>query len=435
MNTERLQKVLAGAGVASRRDCEELIVAGRVTVNGEVVSELGTRVDMERDIVAVDGTPIHQPSERTYILLHKPVGVVSTADDPQGRPTVVELVDVPVRVFPVGRLDLDSEGLLLLTDDGELMHRLTHPRFAVEKEYRVLLDQTPVAAALQAWRDGVDLDGEYTAPAQVNILEETAEGTWVQVILHEGRKRQIREVARQLGYNVNRLIRVREDQLQLEDLAPGQWRMLRPEEVQSLRTHLAAEPPRPRSERSRVAGDQYDERTPSREGRTRTGERANDARTAGQYQRDSRRLQGESSSWSRSSERSGDGRRSESARRDDRSGTRSGYQRERPRDTEYTNRNEPRSSSTSTPTESDGNRRTRPDRAAPRTKPAPDRAWRERQDQEKQARQNRLDWRSARTRRNSNTGSGSSSGRSGFGGRYPVARRPRKQWDEYDNEA
>lgn len=248
MSAERLQKVLAGAGVASRRDCEDLIAAGRVTVNGRVVHELGTRVDLEQDLVAVDGKPVRQPDERTYILLHKPIGVVSTVDDPQGRPVVVDLVDVPARVFPVGRLDVDSEGLLLLTDDGELTHRLTHPSFAVEKEYRVLLDRAPDASTLREWRTGVMLDGERTAPAWVELVERGEEGYWLRVVLQEGRKRQIREVARLLGYTVLRLVRVREGNLQLGDLAPGQWRRLSAAEVQELRTHVdlfASEPAAP----------------------------------------------------------------------------------------------------------------------------------------------------------------------------------------------
>ncbi|HJZ48216.1 MAG TPA: pseudouridine synthase, partial [Roseiflexaceae bacterium] len=141
MSAERLQKVLASAGIASRRDCEELISAGRVSVNGKVVHVAGTRVDPEQDEIVVDGRPIGQISPRTYVMLHKPAGVVSTADDPQGRPTVVELVDLPQRLFPVGRLDYDSEGLLLMTDDGELTQRLTHPSYQIEKEYRALLDQ------------------------------------------------------------------------------------------------------------------------------------------------------------------------------------------------------------------------------------------------------------------------------------------------------
>ena len=137
MSAERLQKVLASAGIASRRDCEAIIAAGRVTVNGRVVQEPGTRVDLAQDAIQIDGEPVRQPGKRTYLMLHKPAGFVSTVDDPHGRPTVVELVDVPTRVFPVGRLDVDSEGLILLTDDGELTHHLTHPKFEVEKERQV----------------------------------------------------------------------------------------------------------------------------------------------------------------------------------------------------------------------------------------------------------------------------------------------------------
>ena len=242
MSAERLQKVLASAGVASRRDCEALIAAGRVTVNGRVIQEPGTRVDLTQDSVLLDGKPVQQPVERTYLMLHKPVGFVSTADDPQGRPTVVELVDVPARVFPIGRLDVDSEGLILLTDDGDMTHRLTHPRFAVEKEYRALLDRPLDAEALRMWRVGVDLNGEPTAPAWVEQQEQADEGAWARIVLREGRKRQIREVARQLGYNVLRLIRVREGNLSLGDLPARQWRPLTAEEVEVLRTHAASVP-------------------------------------------------------------------------------------------------------------------------------------------------------------------------------------------------
>lgn len=244
MSAERLQKVLASAGIASRRDCEALIAAGRVTVNGKVVQQPGLRVDPEHDIIMVDGQRVRQPSERTYIMLHKPVGYVSTVDDPQGRPTVLDLVKTPVRVFPVGRLDVDSEGLILLTNDGELAHYLTHPRFEVEKEYRVLLDRPLNSEALRRWRSGVMLNGVPTAPAWVERVETTAEGPWYRIVLHEGRKRQIREVARLLGYEVRRLIRVREGPLALGDLPPRAWRLLTPEEVAALRAHVPTHPPR-----------------------------------------------------------------------------------------------------------------------------------------------------------------------------------------------
>ncbi|MCX7790677.1 MAG: pseudouridine synthase, partial [Chloroflexaceae bacterium] len=244
MSAERLQKVLASAGIASRRDCEALIAAGRVTVNGRVVLEPGLRVDPEQDVIQVDGEMVRRPVERTYIMVHKPVGYVSTVDDPQGRPTVLDLVDVPTRVFPVGRLDVDSEGLILLTDDGELTHYLTHPKFEVEKEYRVLLDRPLDSEALRQWRAGVLLNGELTAPAWVELIETAPEGPWYRVVLREGRKRQIREVAKLLGYEVQRLIRVREGDIALGDLPPRKWRSLTPEEVARLRSHVPARPPR-----------------------------------------------------------------------------------------------------------------------------------------------------------------------------------------------
>jgi 23S rRNA pseudouridine2605 synthase len=261
LSAERLQKVLASAGIASRRDCEELISAGRVSVNGKVMHVPGARVDPENDEITVDGRPIGRISPRTYVMLHKPAGVISTADDPQGRPTVIEMIDLPVRLFPVGRLDYDSEGLLLLTDDGELAQRLTHPSYEVEKEYRALLDQTPTPDALREWRAGVPLDGVSTAPAWVDVLERDEDGAWVRVVLHEGRKRQIRAVAGQLGYQVLRLIRVREGPLSLGELPAGQWRQLADEEVEALWEHVGgrdAEPPHDdvgEPERSRARGD------------------------------------------------------------------------------------------------------------------------------------------------------------------------------------
>ncbi|MEI7770410.1 MAG: pseudouridine synthase, partial [Chloroflexales bacterium] len=258
MTAERLQKVLASAGIASRRDCEGMIAAGRVTVNGRVIQEPGTRVDLSEDVVEVDGQPVRKPTTRTYLVLNKPVGVVSTVDDPQGRPTVIDLVDVPARIYPVGRLDVDSEGLLLLTDDGELTHQLTHPRYEVEKEYRALLDRPLDSDAMRQWREGVLLNGEPTSPAWVDLVETTDEGPWFRVVLREGRKRQIREVARLLGYEVSRLIRIREGDLHLGDLPLRQWRPLTPEEISALHAHVAtrprdAAPTAPSSQASRPA--------------------------------------------------------------------------------------------------------------------------------------------------------------------------------------
>jgi len=244
---ERLHKVLARAGVAALRPAEDMIMAGRVTVNGRVVRELGARVDSETDVIAVDGQLVEMRREEDpyhYLAVYKPVGVISTAQDTHGRPTVVGLVPSNARLFPVGRLDGDSEGLILLTDDGDLAYRLTHPRFEVEKEYRVLLDQTPAIEHLRQWREGVMLHDEPTMPAWVEVLDRTPEGTWVRVVMREGRKRQIREVARLLGYQVLRLIRVREGPLTLGELSPGAWRELTAAEIQMLRAHTQHIPSR-----------------------------------------------------------------------------------------------------------------------------------------------------------------------------------------------
>jgi 23S rRNA pseudouridine2605 synthase len=238
---ERLHKVLARAGVAALRPAEDMVMAGRVTVNGRVVRELGARVDPDTDQIAVDGQIIDVPAPsdpHRYVILHKPVGVISTAQDTHERPTVVELIPSDERLFPVGRLDADSEGLILLTNDGDLAYRLTHPRFEVEKEYRVLLDRTPTLADLRQWREGVELEGEMTLPVWAELLDRIDAGTWVRIVMREGRNRQIRNVAQLLGYDVMRLIRVREGPLSLGDLAAGQWRELTAAEVEALRAHV-----------------------------------------------------------------------------------------------------------------------------------------------------------------------------------------------------
>ena len=244
----RLHKILARAGVAALRPAEDLILEGRVTVNGKVVRELGARADAETDVIAVDGNIIEVPAEaepHRYLMLHKPAGVISTAHDTHDRPTVVQLVPGDVRVFPVGRLDADSEGLMLLTDDGDLAYRLTHPRFEVDKEYRVLVNRTPDVAELRRWRSGVELpDGYVTGRAWVEVLERGYEGSMLRVVMHEGHKRQIREIARVLDLEVLRLIRVREGPLQLGDLPAGSWRELTQAEVEALRVHTQHIPPR-----------------------------------------------------------------------------------------------------------------------------------------------------------------------------------------------
>jgi len=226
---ERLQKILARAGLGSRRACEELIAAGRVSVNG-VAASLGRRVDVTRDAVALDGVPLPVLPGLVHYVLHKPAGVVTTADDPQGRPTVLGLVPDDPRVFPVGRLDADSEGLLILTNDGDLAHRLAHPSFGVEKEYLVETVGVPPPGALRRLRQGVDLDDGRTAPATVGVV---APGV-LRIVIHEGRNRQVRRMCEAVGFPVRRLVRTRIGPLTDVRLAPGRWRRLDAAEVRAL---------------------------------------------------------------------------------------------------------------------------------------------------------------------------------------------------------
>lgn len=227
---ERLQKVLATRGWGSRRVCEDLIAAGRVTVNGEVAI-LGRRVDTEHDRVEVDGVPIGVRPGLVYYLLNKPTGVITSAHDPQGRPTVVSLVPSEPRVFPVGRLDVDTEGLLLLTNDGDLAQRLTHPSHGVEKEYLVDVAGGAVSQGrLRSLRDGIELDDGMTAPAQVS---QPSPGV-LRITIHEGRNRQVRRMCDAIGHPVRRLVRVRIGTLSDRSLRPGQWRSLDPRELSRL---------------------------------------------------------------------------------------------------------------------------------------------------------------------------------------------------------
>ena len=232
---ERLQKILARAGLGSRRSTEELIVAGRVSVNGQRAT-LGQKADAEHDDIRVDGRPLNARGPSVYVAVHKPRGVISDEGDKVARRrTVFDLVSIPGHLFPVGRLYLNSEGLMLLTDDGELAHRLTHPRYEHPKEYHVLVEGEPPEEALEAWRRGVFLDGQKTAPAQVSILRRAKGQTWLRVTLREGRKRQIRRVAALLGWPVHRLLRVGIGPIRLGDLKPGEWRHLTGAERRALR--------------------------------------------------------------------------------------------------------------------------------------------------------------------------------------------------------
>jgi 23S rRNA pseudouridine2605 synthase len=236
---ERLQKILAQAGLGSRRACEELIAEGRVRVNGEVAT-LGTRADPETDAIEVDGARIGVAQGLVHYLLNKPAGVVTTASDPQRRPTVVGLVPAEPRVFPVGRLDADTEGLLLLTNDGELAHRLTHPSYGVDKEYLADVEGRPSRGAVRRLREGVELDDGPTAPAKVSLVGDHT----LRITIHEGRNRQVRRMCEAVGHPVRRLVRVRIGPLSDRQLAPGTWRALTVDEVRALERTAAAPPDR-----------------------------------------------------------------------------------------------------------------------------------------------------------------------------------------------
>lgn len=231
---ERLQKLLSAAGVCSRRAAEGYITAGRVTVNGEP-AELGQRADPDRDDIRVDGKPLAARAEPVYLLLNKPRGYVATLSDEQGRRTVADLVaDCGARVYPVGRLDLDSEGLLLMTNDGDLMQRLLHPSHEVSKTYRVSV-YGPVMGAAERLSAITDLEGERIRPARVEVLRQTGRTAELSVTIHEGKNRQIRRMCAACGLTVKRLRRVREHTLELGGLPVGKWRYLAVEEVAALK--------------------------------------------------------------------------------------------------------------------------------------------------------------------------------------------------------
>ncbi|HEY71314.1 MAG TPA: rRNA pseudouridine synthase [Anaerolineae bacterium] len=237
---ERLQKAMAHAGLGSRRQCEDLIRSGRVLVNGQI-AVLGTKVDAALDDIRIDGERMRAAEPHVYVALYKPRGVLSSLRSQGGKPTVGELVPVEQRLYPVGRLDIDSEGLILMMNDGEIAHRLTHPRYGHEKEYRVLLNRIPDDAQLEAWRRGVVLPGGIrTRRARVQLEDPKRTTAWLRVVMREGRKRQIRDVAGSLGLSVRKLIRVRHGPIELGALKPGEFRFLSKKEIGKL-TILNAE--------------------------------------------------------------------------------------------------------------------------------------------------------------------------------------------------
>lgn len=247
-DTVRLQKFLAEAGVCSRRGGSTLVEEGRVTVDGEPATSGGMRIDPVRARVAVDGRLVKQPRKQyhVYLALNKPRGYVTTLSDPEGRKTIMDLLHgVRERVVPVGRLDRDSEGLLLLTNDGELVYRLTHPRFQIEKEYQVTVDGVPSENDLMQMRSGVDIDGQITKPAIVRVLEDRGMVTVLSIVLKEGRKRQARRMCEAVGLEVRRLMRVREGKITLGDMKLGGYRALKPSEVKSLRIETGLEKKKP----------------------------------------------------------------------------------------------------------------------------------------------------------------------------------------------
>lgn len=227
--TERIQKILARAGVASRRAVEEMVVEGRITVNGRQ-ARLGQQVQPDADTVEVDGIPVGLRADLVYYLLNKPPGVVTTASDPQGRPTVVAMVPDEPRVHPVGRLDADSEGLLLLTNDGELTHRLTHPSFGVDKEYLAHVAGRPSRGVLRRLREGIELDDGPAKAMAVSLPDPSI----IRIVVHEGRNRLVRRMCEAVGHPVLRLVRTRIGPLADRKLPPGQWRELVPTEVREL---------------------------------------------------------------------------------------------------------------------------------------------------------------------------------------------------------
>ena len=225
---ERLQKVLARSGVASRRASEDLIEAGRVSINGKLAT-LGDKAG-ESDRIELDGIPVLRDPDLVHYLLHKPRNVVSTAQDPEGRETVVDLVPADTRVFPIGRLDADSEGLIVLTNDGDLTQRLTHPSFGVSKEYLAHVEGMPRRSALRRLREGIELEDGLTAPAEVSMPHDGL----LRLVIHEGRNRQVRRMCAAIGHPVLRLVRVRIGPITDPSLAAGEWRSLSRKEIRSL---------------------------------------------------------------------------------------------------------------------------------------------------------------------------------------------------------
>ncbi len=245
---ERLQKLLAAAGVASRRKAEELITGGHVTVNGKVVMTLGSKADFGKDKIAVDGKPIERKERKIYVLMYKPKGYLCTVTDTHDRPTVLDLLpDWHVRMYPVGRLDMDTTGLLLLTNDGSFTNKMIHPSREINKVYRVSVKGSPSEEKLTLLRNGLELEEETFAPAKICFLAKKGKITQWEVVIHEGKKRQIRRMFQAIGCPVEELTRTNFDFLSLKGLKVGEWRFLKKEEVRRLLGDVKEKPVRPKS--------------------------------------------------------------------------------------------------------------------------------------------------------------------------------------------
>ena len=238
---ERLQKILARAGFASRRGAEALMLEGRVTRNGEAVRELGTKADLEQDDIRVDGVRVKAPKGHVYLVLNKPRGVVSTRNDPERRQTVMDLVPAVAGLFPVGRLDVTSEGLILLTNDGAFAERVAHPRYEVPRVYHAKVHRVPDAAALERLRRGVKVDGDFMAVDRARVID-ADNNAWVEVTLHEGKRHEVKRLLEAVGHPVSKLRRVAIGPVTSRGLEPGEFRALLPEEIEGLRRGRAAAP-------------------------------------------------------------------------------------------------------------------------------------------------------------------------------------------------
>ncbi|ACI20189.1 MULTISPECIES: pseudouridine synthase [Thermodesulfovibrio] len=232
---ERLQKILSDYGIASRRHAEELIKEGRVTVNGQI-AVIGQKADPEKDYIKVDGKLLIKPEPKVYYAFYKPRKVITALLDPQGRPTIRDFIKgIKFRIYPVGRLDFDSEGLLLLTNDGELAYKVMHPSSQIEKTYMVKVDGIVEPETIEKLRKGIKIEGKLAVPVSVHLVKKLKANSWIKITLHEGRKRQIRKMLERVGHPVIRLIRIAIDGVKLGDLKPGQLRPLTKEEIEKLR--------------------------------------------------------------------------------------------------------------------------------------------------------------------------------------------------------